>query len=442
MTSFTVFLVSLLTFYQLLHDTKYVNEITKANNHHNGNATVLQKMTTTANTTTNTTTNTALANITISFNNDTGIAKKETHFHFNDSVEVREEAASLQSPKTIAIITVNTDNTTADHGDTSINNVAFLHIPKTGGTTIEKWGAQYHNSKWGYCYFHPNTKNQCTSETTDDRTSRKKDKKKNKFAFNYKDLAAKSTVPWHIPIQYLPSKLYKDIYYNKTTFAVIRNPFSRTISEYYYRCATYPKQKQCTPKGSFEDHTYRVNQWLNKTLWNFQQCSTKYHQNIYHHRPSSLTKFPLPLPPKCYFESGGHFIPQYEYIYSDYTYYEADDKHQRDDQKNSTVTSPSPISTRRRRKTKMVQVVFKFESFFENDFFWNYFNLSKRVPTPSKSIRNNGSGDASGNKKVRKETKWGRTVQEMDLTDSNRDLIRSIYKKDFELGSWDPFEFG
>ena len=78
----------------------------------------------------------------------------------------------------------------------------FIHIPKTGGTSIENIAKKY-NIEWGRFY-------------------------------NFKNiLKHKITIPecsnWHLPIRY-----YKDSIKNNFLFTVVRNPYERVISQYKY----------------------------------------------------------------------------------------------------------------------------------------------------------------------------------------------------------------
>jgi hypothetical protein len=77
----------------------------------------------------------------------------------------------------------------------------FIHITKTGGTSIENWG-KMNNISWGF-------KNQEYFNKF----------KRNKYT-NYSS--------WHVPSQYFEVNPYKN-----ETFTVVRNPYTRLISEFY-----------------------------------------------------------------------------------------------------------------------------------------------------------------------------------------------------------------
>lgn len=83
----------------------------------------------------------------------------------------------------------------------NLSNFEFVHITKTGGTSIEEWG-QKNNILWGFKkHWHFN-------------------RKLKTFDFNQK---------WHAPPQYFIDNPYQ----NKKTFTCVRNPYTRMISEYY-----------------------------------------------------------------------------------------------------------------------------------------------------------------------------------------------------------------
>lgn len=85
-----------------------------------------------------------------------------------------------------------------------MNNLEFVHITKTAGTSIEDWGFK-NNILWSYrkrAYFEK---------------------------FNYANTMIRTHCKWHIPPQYFLSNPYD----KKILFTVVRNPYTRIISEYY-----------------------------------------------------------------------------------------------------------------------------------------------------------------------------------------------------------------
>ena len=79
----------------------------------------------------------------------------------------------------------------------------FVHITKTGGTSIEDWGYK-NNIPWSY--------------------------KKRAFFEKHKHFQLRQDVSkWHIPPKFFFNNPYKD----KKTFTCVRNPYTRIISEFY-----------------------------------------------------------------------------------------------------------------------------------------------------------------------------------------------------------------
>ena len=126
---------------------------------------------------------------------------------------------------------------------TNGRELKFLHIPKTGGSVIEQVAASAGYS-WGYCMFQDgtNTKDVCP---------------RNNDALRISNLDTNNM--WHFPIQHLPPKA-RSLYGNASIFTVIRNPYHRVLSEYYYRCAFHRK---CNQKINNSQH---MNQWITNAI--------------------------------------------------------------------------------------------------------------------------------------------------------------------------------
>jgi len=108
-----------------------------------------------------------------------------------------------------------------------IHDLQFIHITKTGGTSIEEYGCK-HKIKWG-----------C----------------RNRDYFNkFSHIHLNQTVnKYHIP----PS-FFTENPYNKKTFACVRNPYTRLISEYYCPWSG-SKYKHIKDKDEF-------NEWIQKLM--------------------------------------------------------------------------------------------------------------------------------------------------------------------------------
>jgi len=110
------------------------------------------------------------------------------------------------------------------------NNMVFIHIPKTGGTSIEEAGLKQ-GIVWGY-------------------------PKAGWFAVGHKGESCNK--------RHVPPYLHPEDYNNKETFCIVRDPYSRMISEYRYLRSTYwgggfgiHKKQECA-----ED----LNNWVQDTL--------------------------------------------------------------------------------------------------------------------------------------------------------------------------------
>lgn len=125
-------------------------------------------------------------------------------------------------------------------------NIKFIHITKTGGTSIENMGKK-NNYSWG--------------------RFDAKHLKKYKTSLSDKDFG-------HIPLKYFEENPYK----NNTLFTVVRNPYTRCISEFYCPYIGF-KNKEFT----IEDFNSWIRDNINKVMNN-------------------------------YYCKDGHFIPHFEYF--------------------------------------------------------------------------------------------------------------------------------
>jgi hypothetical protein len=148
----------------------------------------------------------------------------------------------------------------------------FVHIPKNGGSSIVQAAIQ-HGLNWGDCLFQqewPGRK--CPQNVTD--------------IWPVDDPEEYGRVWWHTPIHLLPQNPYQ----NYDLFAILRNPYTRVISEFYYHCDRFPNL--C--KGL---EGYRAAKVLNR---NIQKALMSVHM--------------APYRSAAYYYHEGHWIPQSDFV--------------------------------------------------------------------------------------------------------------------------------
>jgi len=223
----------------------------------------------------------------------------------------------------------------------SVKQLMFLHIPKTGGSSIESSGRKRGHS-WGYFLF--------------------QQANAGRHRGNY---------PWwHYPVQYLPVDAQR-LYDNATLFAVIRNPYSRALSEYYYACSFH--RHIC---GDSIDNPAYMNTKIASKLQKFMKCPTGKNSS-------------------CPLLDGGHFIPQYDYLF--------------DDDSNSNG------------RKQIVKHVLHFE------------NLQHEFEELMKAYELDVNLNSD---RVRQHKKSNISLGVDDLTANTIDLINKVYAKDFEIGDY------
>jgi hypothetical protein len=117
----------------------------------------------------------------------------------------------------------------------------FAHIPKTAGSTMEINVAKQGNLTWGRCMFLDGVRG-CPLVN----------EAKNRFGLPTKEPLAPY---WHIPVHYSPIHNFNP-YNAAETFAVIRHPVDRAVSEYQYMCTRdiglrEHAKKRCTNMTDF-----------------------------------------------------------------------------------------------------------------------------------------------------------------------------------------------
>jgi hypothetical protein len=147
------------------------------------------------------------------------------------------------------------------------NPLGFVHIPKTGGSSILV-AARMHNISWGPADF--------------------KSFPKPKF---------RKQLWQHTPIQYFPSKQNNsNPYQGQDLFTVVRNPYTRTISDYFYMCE-YSKSEQRLP-GCTDANGPKKAMVVNQAIQEKLKILLSAEKDS-----------------KYYYMRWGHRIPQYDFVF-------------------------------------------------------------------------------------------------------------------------------
>ena len=151
--------------------------------------------------------------------------------------------------------------------------LTFFHIPKTAGTAIEHAAAE-RKIPWGSCLFNHKPKREICR-----RLYPKTEEWPQYIGW------------WHLPTQFFPLA-ESNPYQGGELFGVIRDPYDRMVSEFYYICTlkvTDWRPDQCNRTRLFEKDY--MNEWLTNKLKNRETGNST-----------------------AYLKDNGHFTPQYEFI--------------------------------------------------------------------------------------------------------------------------------
>jgi hypothetical protein len=172
-----------------------------------------------------------------------------------------------------------------------LRRLEFVHIPKTGGTAIESEAAR-HGISWAICHFaNPTVVPKISLNETNCPTGSLK--------YNWPARKKYHQCPWwHLPPQYFelqPSNPYA----GADLFVVVRNPYDRLISEYYYEGTYLSKDRTSDNVNDLA----RFNEWIKTRVTHV--LMKKRRGDIARNASGSV----------AYFFNAGHYIPQYDFVY-------------------------------------------------------------------------------------------------------------------------------
>jgi len=126
-------------------------------------------------------------------------------------------------------------------------SLLFLHIPKSGGTSVENVAAKS-GIAWGACRFQKNVAlvdGLCPRPSQYPANGMTEESDWGVGILWPRPPKLQMMEYWHTPAQYYPLSPYFDPYKNADLFVVVRNPYTRALSEYSWsKCSKYLMQRQ------------------------------------------------------------------------------------------------------------------------------------------------------------------------------------------------------
>ena len=182
---------------------------------------------------------------------------------------------------------------------TTPRRIEFVHITKTGGSAIEKAGADK-GLIWGACHYMNISDVGCENPDLP------------YVAPNFQSYAL--TSPWHTPPKILKTQQTPSPYTDGADlFAVVRNPYDRVLSEYYCPWTGFqPKFRKNTKHDKDPNDPNIMNYWVKDMVTKLEKSLNEYASTSPKDRPKKQAKGvnedPFDLAQK-------HYVNQVEYIF-------------------------------------------------------------------------------------------------------------------------------
>lgn len=206
----------------------------------------------------------------------------------------------------------------------------------------------------------------------------------------------KTFVYWHYPIPIIKD-LFQELYLNEADFnpyedadlfVVVRNPYDRMISEYYYE-EGFKKTVDVLNSVKYMNRRIRKNMLLGK----------KFH---FKHK-------------------SGHYIPQYDYVYDSAVNHNGDHDEKRSNNPHTSTAANTSNTTMTTKPVRIVKYVLRYEN-LQNDFD----QLMKKYNVHGLQLNSN-----KGKRDPVRRRKAHANLTKYDLSYHNCLLIEQIYEKDF-----------
>lgn len=181
----------------------------------------------------------------------------------------------------------------------STRRLEFVHITKTGGSAIEKAGADK-GIIWGACHYMNITDVGCDNADLP------------YVAPDFQSYAL--TSPWHTPPKVLKTQQTPSPYTGDADlFAVVRNPYDRVLSEYYCPWVGFqPKFRKNTKHEKDPNDPNIMNYWVKDMVTKLEKSLNEYASTSPNDRPKKQAKGVNEDP---YNLAQKHYVNQVEYIF-------------------------------------------------------------------------------------------------------------------------------